>query len=100
MIWQRQGYSGYGAQLLGDGRAELIVAAVEFGTLTEINTWKTAIEALQSRVISLVNDRDETHSNLFCFQIDNPRQTRADTTPGTVGYRCEYRLRCVRIAAD
>lgn len=99
-IWQRQGFSGYGAQLLGDGRAELVITVVQFDTLANVNTWQAAIEALQSKVINLENDRGEAHSNLFCFLIDNPVITRADVTPGTEAYRAQYRMRCVRTAAD
>ncbi len=99
-IWQRQGFSGYGAQKLGDGRAELVIIAVEFDTLENITTWRGKIEALQSKMLQVVNDRAETHNNIFCFQIDNPRVTRADVTPGTVGYRAKYEMLCIRTAAD
>lgn len=104
-MWQRQGFSGYGAQLLGDGRAEMVITVVQFDVLTGadpagIDSWRARIEALQSKVINLENDRGETHNNLFCFQIDNPVITRADVTPGTEAYRAQYRMRCVRTAAD
>lgn len=104
-VFQRQGFSGYGALLLGDGRAEMTITVVQYDVLTGadpagIDSWRARIEALQGKLINLENDRGEAHSNIFCELIDNPVIRRADVTPGTEAYRAQYRMRCVRFTAD
>lgn len=94
-MYQRPGFDGYGGHVLGDGHASFIVVAVKLDTKENIATWRGKIDALQSRFISVEDDRGEMHEGILVFETGVPRVTRSDTTPGTVGYRAEYRLRCV-----
>lgn len=104
-IWQRQAYSGYGAQRLGTegARAEFNLVVIHYGTPEEIATWRAAIELLSGAQVKLSKTRDppghEVIERILVQHVSNPRTTRADTSPGTVGYRCQYELRCLRITA-
>ncbi len=65
---------------LGDGTFEL--TAVEFGTDTEIETWLDSIEALQSAIVTIIDDRDDTWTQRVVEQVGN-RTVRAIIQPGT-----------------
>ncbi len=76
-VWQVPGIDGYGAHADGLGDSAFVFLGVKYGLRAAIETWSTAIEALQGSVVSIVNDWGTTYTNCLIQHVSVPRITAA-----------------------
>jgi len=80
--WSTPGMDGVGAQKIGRHDGSFRFIAQLRGTSAEVNTWFTAIEALQATIGSVIDDWATTHANLLIIRVGERRKIAAKL-PGT-----------------
>lgn len=85
-IWQRPGYNGIGAQLMGLGHGDAQMRAVLYADYAAGLAWVDSINALQGQLVSVVDDHATTWENVLIHSVGRPQRRRA-LIPGGTGYR-------------
>ncbi len=75
--FRRAGIDGHGAVQTGKGDSSYVLRAILYGTKAAINTWATAIEAMQGTVIAVENDFGDTHGSSLADRVTPPRKSAA-----------------------
>ena len=70
--WVTPGIDGYGAMAVGQRGSLVQFAAVKYAALADVLTWFAAVQALQSTMISIVDDWGTTHTNILITRIGRP----------------------------
>ena len=73
--WQVAGLNGYGAKRMAAGNSEFSIELVKRGTSAQCNTFRAAIEALSSSIVSIVNDWGDTFPYCLITKVGPPRKT-------------------------
>ena len=71
------GRNGIGAQKLGLNDGEWEFTLVRFDTSANCDTWAAAIEALQSTVITIIDDWADTYTGMLMTGVSAPKKVTA-----------------------
>ncbi len=70
--WVTPGIDGFGAMVVGQRGSLAQFVAVKYAALADVLTWFAAVQALQSTMISIVDDWGTTHTNILITRIGRP----------------------------
>lgn len=79
--WEVPGLSGYGVLRLGLGDAPFDFELVRYDELATVNAWSVSIQALQSQVVTIIDDHGTTWASMLVETV-SPIQRDAATGPG------------------
>jgi len=70
--WIVPGLTGIGAHKLGLNDGEWEFTLVFFGTSADCNTWAQNIGALQSTIVTIIDDHADTYNNMLIEEVSAP----------------------------
>jgi hypothetical protein len=86
--WTVPGIDGYGAMGVGKRGSLVQFLAVRYAAAATVLTWLGSIQALESDVVSIVDDLGTTHTNILITRIGRPtKQAARGNFVGSPGLR-------------
>lgn len=85
--WQIAGLDGYGAKRMGLGDSEFSVEVELKGTSAACDVFYAALEALQSAIVTIINDWGDTFTQCLIRRI-GPPEKKAEIRYGGARIRC------------
>lgn len=89
--WVVAGLTGIGAQKLGQNDSSFQFTIVKFDTDANLDTWAAAIDAMQSTVVTIVDDHGDSYTGCLIEQVSNREKSPAYHAKalGATGKRCQ-----------
>ena len=94
VTWIVPGLTGIGAHKLGENEADWEFILIFFGTDAACDAWAISIEALQSTIITIIDDHGDTYTDMLVVSMANPRKIAAFHAAGNgvLDRRCEITI--------
>lgn len=74
ITWRTPGYRGVGAQTTGLNVSAFRFIAIKYDVAANVRAWAVSIEALQGDVLTIVDDRGVSHTNLLITKVSQPSE--------------------------
>jgi|GEM_PF-2811356 hypothetical protein len=96
LTWIVPGLSGIGSHKLGLNDSEWQFTLVLFDVDADCDAWALLINAMQSTIVTIVDDHADSYTGMLITQVGNPRKTVAAYSNGSIlDKRCEITIRGV-----